>query len=179
MNIEFGGKCVCMIQYSSTEAAHWLSQKGDMNISIFVRGRVNIIRWVWSVPLRLLREIVWNQCCVWHCSSLSDYSFVPYSNQIHLFSDSIRVEESVFSLIYSFTTPTNYFTLLSSLCSLKEEQSSEKFDWGKFKFIWGLIETLFLCIKLDSLAMCLLRTFTKPFHSSDFIYSLLQLVKSN
>lgn len=40
------------------EAVHCLSQKGNINISIFVRGRVNIIRWIWFAPLRLLREIV-------------------------------------------------------------------------------------------------------------------------
>ena len=34
-------------------------------MSIFVGGRVNIVRWIWFVPLRLLREIVWNQWCVW------------------------------------------------------------------------------------------------------------------
>lgn len=46
MNIEYGGKHVCIIQYPSKEPAHCLSLKGHMNISIFVRGRVDIIRWI-------------------------------------------------------------------------------------------------------------------------------------
>lgn len=40
------------------EAVHCLSQKGNINISIFVRARVNTIRWICFVPLRLLSEIV-------------------------------------------------------------------------------------------------------------------------
>lgn len=55
-----------------------------VNIRIFVRGRVNIIRWIWFLPPRLLREILKSMVYL-ALSSLFDYCFVSYSNQINLY----------------------------------------------------------------------------------------------
>lgn len=40
------------------KALHCLSRKGDINIGIFVRGTVNILRWIKFAPLRLLRKML-------------------------------------------------------------------------------------------------------------------------
>lgn len=68
------------------EVVHCLSQKGNINISIFVSGRVNIIRWIWPVPLRLLRDSLKSMLCL-ALSLLSDYSFLSHSNLLNLFQE--------------------------------------------------------------------------------------------
>lgn len=114
------------------EPAHCLSQKGNINISIFVRGRVNIIRWVWFAPLRLLREIVWNQCCVWHpAHCLITLLFLTATTLIYFFRFN-RGGRFCLSFTYtvSFRTLTNqrsyllnnHFIFLnkSKVCSRKD-----------------------------------------------------------
>lgn len=84
------------------EAAHCLSQKGNINISIFVRAGVNIIRWIWPVPLRLLRDVVWNQCGIRHrVRCLITAVFLTATGLIYV-SHSIRVEGPVCSLLFCF-----------------------------------------------------------------------------
>lgn len=56
MNIEYESKHVCIIQYPSKGPVQYLTQNGHMNIRIFVRGRVNIIRWVGEAADRDLLE---------------------------------------------------------------------------------------------------------------------------
>lgn len=96
-----------------------------MNISIFVRGRVNIIRWIWFVPLRLLREIVWNQWCVWNAAHCL-ITLVSYSYQINLF---VQVQSGRTILSLSFTYTVSSRTQKLSFVSLPVCCFTVIFNW--------------------------------------------------
>lgn len=82
--------CVCIIQYPSKGAALRLSQNGHMNIRIFVRGRVNIFRWVGVAADREswnqqgLWFILWFSFCSLQLDRVGDYCCLLIFDPTHL-----------------------------------------------------------------------------------------------
>lgn len=84
--------CVLSNIHSQRPRIVSVSQTGYMNISIFVRGRVDTMRWIVCASEAAQRASLKSMVCL-ASSLLSDYSFVSYSYKNVCFFFSLRLNQ--------------------------------------------------------------------------------------